>query len=134
MVPRRSSLWSTEYNDKALGGKRNTTKSCQATPVRICLPFWCCMSDLFPLGRRLSSFGEITDQFVESNLLQPSRLVWGNFCYIKEPKNLSNMSSEKIKKAALIMHFIYKEYEFSAQLLEIHDKKYNTSYISAYFK
>lgn len=90
--------------------------------------------DLFPLGRRLTSFGANTDKFVETNLSQPSRLVWGDFCYIKEPKYLSHMPSEKILKAALIMHFLYQKFEFSAQLLDIHDKKYGTDYLAQYFE
>ncbi|GAA5141996.1 hypothetical protein GCM10025767_29960 [Thalassotalea piscium] len=90
--------------------------------------------DMFPLGRRLTSFGEIKDKFVESNLPQPSRLVWGDFCYVKGPKHLLDMTSTKLKKASLIMHFIYKKYDLSASILDIHDKKFKTNFLEAYFK
>lgn len=64
-----------------------------------------------------------------------SQLIWCDAVFVKEFTEFrTHFSEEKILKTIIIMHEIYKSYDFVYWLLRIYDEYYRTSFADRYFE
>ncbi len=73
----------------------------------------------------------IVDNNVNKGLKQT---LWGDALFVRDPRTFSDLSTEKLKKHALIMHEMMESWDVTLHILNVLDERNGTKLCSAYIQ
>jgi FkbM family methyltransferase len=62
------------------------------------------------------------------------QLLWGDAVYIRPIPDWVNLDPENLLRLAVILHELYKSFDFSARLLQIYDERTGSAYFPEYLQ
>lgn len=79
-------------------------------------------------GFELFDFANLERYFYRSEKssfgFAPQRLLWGDAVYVKPLGDVAALGRKKLLQTALVMHGIYRAYDFCSALLDLHDERF----------
>ncbi len=87
-------------------------------------------------GFELFDFSHLERYFYRSEKtgfgFPPQRLLWGDAVYVKPLQDVAALERKKLLQTCLVMHTVYRSYDFCSALLDLHDERFGGDFGTIY--